>query len=229
VARQIVAANGFSDVITVIAKMSTDLEIGVDLPEKADILITETFADLVIGEDFVASLNDARARLLKPGARAIPSGAACCAALVASDSLAHLVRVDDVCGFNVSAMNRFAPISVALKAPVTDIAWMSKPKDLMAFDLNGAALPAKGQSRVEVTVTEDGRASGVVLWVRLDLDDQTAFENKPGTAGVSHWTPYFFPFPHPLPLKAGQRVAFDCIYTNRGVVIDLNGFGLSGP
>jgi len=230
VARQIVAANGFSDVITVVPKMSTDLVVGADLPEKADILITETFAELLIGEGVIGSLNDARARLLKPDARAIPGLAVCCGALAASQTLMNLVRVDDVCGFKMAAMNRFAPIGMAFKAPESDIAWMSDATDLVTIDLNGPPIAAKGRGRLELKVTGSGRAAGVVIWIRLDLDDRTSFDNKPGGAGgPSHWAPHFFPFPHPLALKVGQRITFDGIYTNRGVFVDLNGFSLSGP
>jgi type II protein arginine methyltransferase len=229
VARQIVAVNGFADVITVVPKMSNDLVVGDDLPEKADILITETFAELLIGEGVIGSLNDARARLLKPGARAIPAVAVCCGALAASETLVNLVRVDTVYGFNMAPLNRFAPVSTGMKAPVTDITWMSDAKDLVTVDMNGPAIALKGMARLELKATSPGRAAGIVIWIRLDLDDGISFDNKPGDAkDRSHWAPHFFPFPHPLELKVGQRVSFDCFYTNRGVVVDLNGFGLSG-
>ena len=229
-AREIVAANGLSHIITVVPKMSTDLVVGVDLPEKADILVAEIFASLLVGEGVLASLNDARTRLLKPGARAIPGAVACCGALAAGRGLENLLRVDKVHGFDMTAMNKFAGSSIALKAPVTDLAWLSKPADLFGFDLNSVTFALKGRTRVEVTTTTAGRAAGVVAWMRLDFDEQTAFENRPSSvSSPGHWAPHFFAFAQPLDLVPGQVVAFDCIYTNRAVLVDLSGATLSNP
>ncbi len=59
-ARIVVAENGFADRITVVAKASKDLVLGVDLPERATLLVTEIFDALLIGEGALPAIGHAR-------------------------------------------------------------------------------------------------------------------------------------------------------------------------
>lgn len=77
-AREVIAANGLADRITVIEGRSTAIE----LPEKADVLVSETIGDDPLDEEILETVLDARRRLLKPGARVIPASLALYAAPV---------------------------------------------------------------------------------------------------------------------------------------------------
>lgn len=68
VAEQMYRANGVQDRITLLRGMSTGLE----LPEKADVLVTEIIGDGPLDERVLECVADARRRLLKPDARIIP-------------------------------------------------------------------------------------------------------------------------------------------------------------
>jgi precorrin-6B methylase 2 len=68
-AEENVAANGFADVIRVLRGWSTTLE----LPQRADVLITETIGSDPLDERIVEIVLDARRRLLRPGARIVPT------------------------------------------------------------------------------------------------------------------------------------------------------------
>jgi hypothetical protein len=68
-AGEVIAANGLSDRIKLIAKRSTDLRIGVDLPERAEVLVSEVFGSSVINELVIPTLEHAHAQLLQPGQR----------------------------------------------------------------------------------------------------------------------------------------------------------------
>lgn len=59
---------GFADRIEVIHDRSTNIE----LPEPADVLVTETLGSFGFEERILSSVIDARARLLRPGATIIP-------------------------------------------------------------------------------------------------------------------------------------------------------------
>ena len=63
-------ANGYGDRITLITGMSTDVE----LPERADVLLSDLVSNDPLGERVVQITADARRRLLKPAARLMPSG-----------------------------------------------------------------------------------------------------------------------------------------------------------
>ncbi|MBK8725022.1 MAG: 50S ribosomal protein L11 methyltransferase [Holophagaceae bacterium] len=61
--------SGFGDRITLLRGQSTGLE----LPEKADVLVAELIGNEPLGERILEVTADAVARLLKPGARLVPS------------------------------------------------------------------------------------------------------------------------------------------------------------
>jgi type III protein arginine methyltransferase len=74
-ATKIIAANGMADRITVIAKRSTSLKIGVDMPRRANILVTEVFDTELIGEGAMKTFSHAHEHLLEPGCVVVPSSA----------------------------------------------------------------------------------------------------------------------------------------------------------
>src|SRR6185436_19198813 len=55
--------------ITIVRGHSTKIE----LPERADVLVTETLGNLGFDESILSNVLDARERLLKPDARIIPA------------------------------------------------------------------------------------------------------------------------------------------------------------
>jgi hypothetical protein len=70
VARHLFAINGFADRITLLHGWSTKTW----LPERADVLISELIGNEPLAEGVIGITRDARRRLLKPGARLMPSG-----------------------------------------------------------------------------------------------------------------------------------------------------------
>lgn len=67
-ARKFFELNGLSEKITIIEGDSTQIE----LPEKADIMVSEIVGNDPLDENIIQTTNDAIQRLLKPGARLIP-------------------------------------------------------------------------------------------------------------------------------------------------------------
>ena len=64
VARKCIAANGMSDKITVIEKHSTDLKVGIDMSERANVLVAEVFDTELIGEGAISTFNHALKNLM---------------------------------------------------------------------------------------------------------------------------------------------------------------------
>jgi hypothetical protein len=71
-ARETVRANGLGERITVVEGRST----AVTLPERADVLVSETIGNDPFDEGILDTVRDARLRLLRPGARLIPASVA---------------------------------------------------------------------------------------------------------------------------------------------------------
>jgi hypothetical protein len=67
-AERMIAANQVGDRVTLIQGWSTQ----VDLPERADVLISETIGDSIFEERILEGFRDATRRFLKPDARLIP-------------------------------------------------------------------------------------------------------------------------------------------------------------
>ena len=222
-AAEILAANGLSDRVQVIAKPSTELTVGVDLPERADLLICEIFSVQVITEGVLPTLEDAKARLLKPDAVVLPMAAHARGALVAAEALARKVRVGPTHGFELSALNEFAPVVQYLE-PGLELRLLSDALDLLSFDLAGGSHFPPEKRTVEVPVTAAGMCEGVVQWLRLELAPGVDFENRPDNPepGASqHWAPVFYPFTEPLLLEPGQRVALRISHNRVGVRVEL--------
>ena len=70
VAEAMIAVNGLADRITLLRGESQNIE----LPQKADVLVTEIIGDAPFGERVLETVSDARRRLLKPDAVMIPEG-----------------------------------------------------------------------------------------------------------------------------------------------------------
>jgi predicted methyltransferase len=67
-AERAIAANGLAERVTVLRGWSTRL----DLPRRADVLVTETIGSEPLDERILETVADARRRLLVPGARVVP-------------------------------------------------------------------------------------------------------------------------------------------------------------
>ena len=63
-AERIIGLNGFSDKIRLIRKRSTDVWIGKEMLQRANILVTEVFDTELIGEGAIATFNLAHKHLL---------------------------------------------------------------------------------------------------------------------------------------------------------------------
>jgi len=224
-ARGIIEANGLADRITVIDKPSWSIEVGTDVPQQADVLISEIFSAQLLSEEVIPTIEDAKRRLLKPGGIVIPAMAAMMGALVRNDDLAQLTRVSTVEGFDFTPFNAFTPVLMSLDTPNHAFEWMSEPLSLFEFDFKNRDMFLAESGLVAVEVTADGLCQGVVQWMHVLLDDETAYENAPAGANATrtkHWTPLFYPFAIPRELKKGQTVMLRIGHDRKGVRVELS-------
>ncbi|MBF0305997.1 MAG: 50S ribosomal protein L11 methyltransferase, partial [Alphaproteobacteria bacterium] len=220
-AREVVAANGLSDRITVIAKRSTELQVGVDLPGPADALVTETFGSALLSEGVLPSLDHARRVLLAPDALIVPRAGSIMAALVGGDSLARQFAVGRVMGFDLSPFERFRMVKVTGNLDLYgESELLSEPAEMFGFDFQNTAWHPPATRALTLTATRSGLCQGVAQWIRLDLDDQATYENRPGQTGKdSGWTHYLHFFPRPRRIEAGEVIRLDAEHDRLSVDI----------
>ena len=222
-AQDIIATNGFSGRIQVIPKKSTDLVLGADLPRRADVLMMEIFSSELLAEDVIPTIEDAKRRLLEPGARIIPAQVAVRGRLVGGEELFRSLSVETVSGFDLSPFNEFMPAKYVIDHPDLNYLSLSDDFDVFYFDFNNQnAFPAE-TIKIQVTASGSGPCLGVLQWIRLQFDQDLIYENRPGpTHPSSHWQPVLYTFPEPVNLSEGQMVILKAAHNRQHVQVGLD-------
>ncbi len=220
-AQQIIKDNKFEKTIKVIAKKSIDIEIGAkeDMPEQADILVSEIFSSELLGEYVLPSLEDAKRRLLKPNGKVIPATGSIMIGLFTGDDIRKNLMVDDSFGFNLQRFNSAVSKKRMIARNDLNIELLSDGIEAFSFDFeNENDFPAQTKT-LEVTVKTAGICYGLVQWMQLDMngDKKIMFENHPSqTSKVSNWQQCAYLFDMPINVKAGQVVVVNAAH-NRAV------------
>ena len=99
--RQIVEENGFSDIVTIIHGMSTDVK----LDFEPDILVSELFGTLLLSESALHYVSHAREQLIKKGGAIVPQRACQMVQLVMSEQLCSLTSAKEWNGIKLHPFN----------------------------------------------------------------------------------------------------------------------------
>ncbi len=203
-ARRIIAQHGFSDVITVISKRSTDLVVGVDMAQRADLVVSEIVDCGLIGEGVLPTVAHARDHLLAPHGTLLPEGAHLFGALLDSPAVAGLNRVRSAGGFDLDLLNSLStPGHFPVRLPTWPHRLLSPTAALGSFDFRFGPT-GDGSQETEVQVTESGTAHGLAVWFELVLGGGIVLRNSPENL-ASHWMQAFVSFDEPVELRAGDH------------------------
>lgn len=225
-ARQIVMKNGYADKVSILDKSSTEVRIPDDMRAPADVMIAEIVSSELLGEGILDSFDDAKSRLLKPGATIIPSHASIIGQLAGSNELARKVSVGMAAGFNLEDFNEFSPLMVMPSELGIHLDYFSDPFPIFEFSFQDQQYPASEKRRISITATHDGLCHGVLQWIRLDLYKEIRFENSPHEPEhaneAGHWRRLLFTFPKPVTVAKGQLVHLTASHnrSNLHVVLD---------
>lgn len=215
---EIIAKNGYADRITLIPKISYDIRVGVDMPHRADVLLSETIDCGFVGEGFLGALRHARAELLHPDAALVPCSFALEGALLESDDVFHLNRTGDFEGFSLTGFNE---LSTQGYFPVRLDTWqyrlLSAPRRFIALDLNSYSF-APISKTLELTATTSGHVHGVVFWFDTRLIPGVTLSNALN-GNTSHWMQAFACFEQPIAVAVGDEVAVQLTLSQQAVEI----------
>jgi hypothetical protein len=191
---------GFGDRIQVFHDHSTKVE----LPEPADILVTETLGAFAFDERILSSVIDARARLLKPAAIIIPRRIEL-----------YLVPVDDASiydarvtwwsgkpyGFDFSPLAVFAS-NIVFVGSVGSASFLAPPARVIDVDL-ATIVAADVEGRVHFAAARAATLYGFAGWFRATLADGIELSNEvPSTS----WEHVFLPLESPVDVVAGTPI-----------------------
>ena len=186
-ASEVVRCNGLEKQVTVINRKSTDLRIGEDLQQAANLLVSEIVDVGLLGEGVLPSIRHALQHLACPDARVIPCGATVYARLVEAPGLRRVNPVTRISGFDLSALDRFRLPGDYLDVRLEQTAhgFLSDTMEVAHFDF--AAPPPfiseQAPVCVDLTVraTASGTLHGVAFWFDLHLDDAITLSTAPTT------------------------------------------------
>ncbi|MFA6122549.1 MAG: 50S ribosomal protein L11 methyltransferase [Sphingomonas sp.] len=216
-ATRIVAANGYADRIRIVTGNSTELDLEADLEGPADVIVSEIVSNNLLAEGVLRTLADAASRLLAPGGQMIPMGGAVMVALANWGGAAQN-HMGEVAGFDLDGFNALAQVPRNVAVNDATLTLHSAATALLAFDFT--AKTTREQHRAETTlVSEGGSIGGIVQWIRLDLDAEGTYENRPGPDVASHWGAQFYPFEVPLDLPAGTPVRIAGVHDGHQLLV----------
>jgi type II protein arginine methyltransferase len=205
-AQRTVELNGYADRVRVIAKKSTDLVLGADIAEPADVLISEVLSSDLLTEGLLGTFEDALRRLVKPGAAVIPQAVTAVGCLAGGAALERLAAVGTVSGFDLSPFSALACPRLPIWRKSPPWTRLSANFDIVHLDLTASEHPAY-LARMAVPVASDGIAVGVVQWmlVRLDADTALATHTEESQDDGS-WLRILHTFARPVRVTAGQAI-----------------------
>jgi tetratricopeptide (TPR) repeat protein len=222
VAKAVTAANGLAGKISVWPMKSDQLELGRELLARAQVLVTETFSSGLISEGVLPTVEDAHRRLLEPDAVVIPRRAGAVGYLIGGAMLEQHLFAGTETGFDLSAFDMLAPGKLGMHLDRTPHQALSADFEIFGFDLKQRHFPPE-RRRFEIEATAAGRCIGVAQWIRLDLDADTVYENRPTPdAGPNGWMHVIYRFARPLTVAAGDRVPLVAGHNRISLTIGLD-------
>ena len=202
VAREIAAANGFSDRIEFIQELSTK----VALPERANVIVSDLRGVLPPYQHHMFSIADARERLLAPGGRLIPQRDTLWIAVTESQEVyLRCARPwgENTYGLDMDGARRIVTNTWS-KRRIKPEQILLSPQVWATLDYNSVA-EADIHGEITWTVERPGTMDGVVVWFDATLAEGIQFSNAPGEPDLIYGNAYF-PLSAPVPLETGDTV-----------------------
>ncbi len=199
---QLAKANGCADRITVVR----DLSIRYTPEKKADVIVSDCRGTVNLYEHHIATIKDARERLLAPGGTVLPMRDTLKVALARSPKAyrqSHYPWRSNRYGLDLSACLPFAT-STEVKAYLKPSALLSQPQDLAVIDYRTVTEP-NVDARVELVAEKDGQVHGLLIWFDAEIAEGLGYSNAPGQPPLVYGQ-MFLPLADAPHLKAGDRL-----------------------
>jgi protein arginine N-methyltransferase 1 len=203
IARELAAANGMSERITFIRKMSTN----VTLPERADVMVSDIRGALPWLGEHIPSIMDARERLLAAGAVQIPQQDTVWVAVVEVPRLYAPYRAPwdgNQYGLDLRAARRRVT-NHHRKGAVKPEQLLVEPQVWATLDYQTITSP-HAKAKVSWTIDKAGTGHGLSMWFDTVLLDKIGFSNAPTAPPIPIYSQLFFPWSKPVRLSAGDVV-----------------------
>jgi protein arginine N-methyltransferase 1 len=206
IAKRVCQDNGFGDRVTFMQDWSTNIE----LPARANVLVTETIGNAGFDEGILGWVVDAKKRLLTPDATIIPR--ALTLMVVPVESKIDYEFLDDwlrdYYSFDYSAIRSLVANSL-LQTDLSSKSFVGKPVPLVSIDME--SVDPHDDTAIDIQHTansqavRDGVIHGIGAWFTAELITGLNLSNIPPNRTPS-WSQILFPLERPLRVKSGDNL-----------------------
>ena len=209
-AKEIAKQNNFTDKISFINKNSLEVE----LPEKVDVIVSETLGSFGVDENTLEFMIDARKRFLKEDGKIIPEK------LVVNiepvESYESISKVDfwkSIGGIDFSAAHQiFSQKLMVEELKEENVLAHSDP--FCTIDFNTSQDPSLMSTTYHV-MKKDGVVHGLGGWFDLQLTADINISTKPSSP-LTHWKQAFFPINNPINVSEDDIMEIQMIVKPKG-------------
>uniref|UniRef100_A0A7S1NFQ9 Protein arginine N-methyltransferase domain-containing protein n=1 Tax=Eutreptiella gymnastica TaxID=73025 RepID=A0A7S1NFQ9_9EUGL len=201
-ARKVIKANGYHDKITVLTGKSDDIKAGEGelMPVKADIVVTETMGADLLSELMYNILDDARERLLKPGAIMVPGAGRVIGQLVQIDAPWHTAGFPSgksTSELDLSAFNpMLPPMRTCVHIQKTKFTPLTEVFSLFDFNFSQPINKVGNTREITVPITMAGKCHAILFWWDADLGEdsegriiiETGPQSRYAYVDHAHWS-----------------------------------------
>lgn len=201
-ARELAVANGFAERMEFIQSDSRKLQ----LPERVNVIVSDIRGSLPLFGPAIASLEDARQRLLAPGGRLIPQRDTLQAAVIeAGDFYSRLISPWTK---SVSELNLSPSLSLLLNGSYTSQfnsdQLLTEPQTWAVLDYSVGA-KACAAANLDFSVIRAGTAHGICLWFEAELLEGITYSSGPSSSKTIYGQ-VFLPWLEAVPVQGGQQI-----------------------
>lgn len=186
VAKKCIESNGMKDKINLVEKRSTDVVIGVDMKQKANVLVTEVFDTELIGEGAIGTFTHALNHLLVTDCYVIPDNAIMYVQIVDSP-LCHDWNWLDLSKYGLKIPEEYqnlagdAIFDIQL-GEFNEFNALTEPLEAFRFSFSGKKPIAYNERNiVEAVSKQNGKANGIFMWwvLRMDYENEILLSCAP--------------------------------------------------
>jgi len=225
-AKRIAKRNGLAERIEFIQAKVEEVE----LPEKADCLVSEWLGVFALEENMLPCIAHARDHLLKPEGQLLPQEVGLFLALVEEEEL-YEKRIGrwrrhpyglDYTDFAAAQANDVQ----AFWFPVNDL--VSHASQVAQINMR-KAVTSRLHLETRLSAYRDGTCHGLIGWFRAEFPGGIALDTGPAQPWT-HWDHAFFPVPEPFAINAGDEIAVQLDAEPEGPVVHFSWqVKLAGP
>jgi protein arginine N-methyltransferase 1 len=208
IAEKLIRENALNNVITIHRGLSNDTV----LPEKADIIVSETMGFTGFEESIVEIFADATRRLAKPNAILIPHSVTLYLAPTGDQTIEHTFLEfwdTPIQSIDFSWLKKIAANNMYSRQFFTDEDLVSQPQEAFTLSL-GTHQETKSVSKLSYSIEKTGVLSGIVGWFSVDMGYGCTLNTKPMEKNdQGHWQQFFIPFEKNIEASKGNTLSFE--------------------